>query len=237
MEQYAKCTVYSVDLQEYPPYILHKTLVAASLATLVVSPLHPAARLEPALQLSTVRHYITRLHHKHPPPTHLPSHFAVSPPRKCHPAEEIRRGQTCKLLPSKICIPRAKLMFWCNAAIARLLPDSHAPTTPSPFRPCPKHTCSKPLKSRLVHWSYTETNCTEWLIYFPTMPCLTSVYFIVILLVECIVLALTREIKPYLDARWRLESINVSRYEYLLANIYTFFYMSRQATVTIFEVS
>lgn len=236
MEQYAKCTVYYVDLQDYPPYMLRKTLVAASLAALVVSPLHPAARLEPALQLSTIQHYITRLHHKHPPPTHLPSHFAVSPPRKCHPAEEIRRGQTCKLLPSKICIPRAKLMFRCNAGIACLLPDSHAPTSPSPFRSWLKQTCSKLLKSSHVRWSYTETNCIEWLIYFPAMPHLTSVYFIVILLVECIVLAPTREIKPYLDARWRLES-NISRYECLSANIYTFFYMSRQATVTIFEVS
>lgn len=67
MEQYAKCTVYYVDLQDYPPYMLRKTLVAASLAALVVSSLHPAARLEPALQLSTIQHYITRLHHQTPP--------------------------------------------------------------------------------------------------------------------------------------------------------------------------
>lgn len=55
--------------------ILGKIMFAPSLVVLVVSSLHPAARLEPALQLSTVQHYITRLHHK--PPS---SHSAASPP-------------------------------------------------------------------------------------------------------------------------------------------------------------
>lgn len=54
---------------------------APSVVVLVVSSLHPAARLEPASQLFTVRHYITRLHHK---PLR---HFAASPPSHCHPTE------------------------------------------------------------------------------------------------------------------------------------------------------
>lgn len=62
---------------------------APSLVVLVVSSLHPAARLEPALQLSTLQHYITRLHHK--PPSR---HFAASPPRHCHPTEEMTQGQS-----------------------------------------------------------------------------------------------------------------------------------------------
>lgn len=58
--------------------VIFKLLVkscAPSLVVLVVSSLHAAARLEPALQLSTLQHYITRLHHK--PPSR---HFAASPP-------------------------------------------------------------------------------------------------------------------------------------------------------------
>lgn len=65
----------NAKMQVCHPEILSEILFAPSLVGLLVSSLHPAARLEPPLQLSTVQHYITRLHHT--PPL---SHFAVSPP-------------------------------------------------------------------------------------------------------------------------------------------------------------
>lgn len=57
----------------------------------------PAARLEPALQLSTIQHYVTRLHHKTPPtPTTAPppKHFAASPPQDCVAPKEMTQGQS-----------------------------------------------------------------------------------------------------------------------------------------------
>ncbi|TNN52787.1 hypothetical protein EYF80_037020 [Liparis tanakae] len=63
---------------------------------LLLSRLHPAARLEPASQLSTVRRYITRLHHNPPPPPPPEPLRSLSPPRHRHPpAEEMARGQSC----------------------------------------------------------------------------------------------------------------------------------------------